>query len=311
MTLYPELRNYLQSKVSTMVTELKVVPIKEWIDYKFGAFLDLQNFQKDNLISTGIFNGAGELKFIYTERTAKLNNELMALMKEPFESPCSYGDNKDAEIIDACYNAMIEHAKITVADAFSICREEKKLDELTKDERMFINCLNANKEIDLRVPDELNYSLGKIWNLVVENVCENSSIRGYDANCYRIGDVRVGRYIPPTASEVCSLMQSLIEFICSDYLDEYPFVKACLIHYGFELIHPYCDGNGRLGRIIMNYYLRNRGINSVRDISVCKCIYDYRPLYYINLEEAENEYNDCTPFVEFLLQCFVQAYNHK
>ena len=67
---------------------------------------------------------------------------------------------------------------------------------------------------------------------------------------FRSGDVRVGAHIPPHYTNVSALMIELCDFINSEQYDEFPFIKAALIHYMFESIHPFCDGNGRTGRVL-------------------------------------------------------------
>jgi Fic family protein len=80
-------------------------------------------------------------------------------------------------------------------------------------------------------------------------------VRGRDKSPgqYRQRQVQIGssgRYIPPPNIEVPRLMQNLEEFINADNgLD--PLIKSFIVHYQFEAIHPFEDGNGRVGRVIL------------------------------------------------------------
>ena len=69
-------------------------------------------------------------------------------------------------------------------------------------------------------------------------------------------------YMPPQdALEIESLMQNLEAFINNDELmDIDPLIKMAVIHYQFEAIHPFFDGNGRTGRIILLLYLKMTGL---------------------------------------------------
>ena len=66
-------------------------------------------------------------------------------------------------------------------------------------------------------------------------------------------------YVPPPPSEVPELMEDLVTFANDTPEDFDPVSHAAIIHAQFEAIHPYGDGNGRLGRVLVNRTLRRRG----------------------------------------------------
>lgn len=103
-------------------------------------------------------------------------------------------------------------------------------------------------------------------------------------------------------------MTAFIDFYHSNILDDKPFIKASIIHFAFETIHPFCDGNGRLGRLMMNNYLISQGIDSCRAVSFSEQIDKNRGLYDGAFEKAENVYSDCTPFIEYALEVMANAY---
>jgi Fic family protein len=65
-------------------------------------------------------------------------------------------------------------------------------------------------------------------------------------------------FVPPPADAIASLMRDLIAYANRDHLD--PVTQAALLHAQFETIHPYGDGNGRLGRILIGWLLKRRGV---------------------------------------------------
>lgn len=84
---------------------------------------------------------------------------------------------------------------------------------------------------------------------------------------YRTGDVWIGakgtnqdeaRYIPPDALHISELMKKLEQFI--QQTDIHPLVACGVIHHRFEAIHPFEDGNGRTGRLIITLYLLKTGM---------------------------------------------------
>ncbi|MCY4373336.1 MAG: Fic family protein [Spirochaetaceae bacterium] len=74
--------------------------------------------------------------------------------------------------------------------------------------------------------------------------------------------VRVGTHIAPAPERVEPLMASALLDYSSD-LDSYFLDKVALFHLQFETIHPFCDGNGRMGRVIINFQLYRLGLPSV------------------------------------------------
>ena len=75
------------------------------------------------------------------------------------------------------------------------------------------------------------------------------------AGKFRTYLVRVGPYIPPDWQDVKPLMNELIKFYKSNKNKMHPVELAARMHHKFESIHPFGDGNGRIGRLIMNHIL--------------------------------------------------------
>lgn len=62
-------------------------------------------------------------------------------------------------------------------------------------------------------------------------------------------------YNPPAASETKKYMDELISFMNNSEDGVNPLIKAAMIHSQFESIHPFSDGNGRIGRVLISLYL--------------------------------------------------------
>ncbi len=75
------------------------------------------------------------------------------------------------------------------------------------------------------------------------------------AGKYRNYNVRVGSHIAPNYQEVKKLMNQLIRFINKEKDNINPVELSAIVHYRFEKIHPFGDGNGRIGRLLMNHIL--------------------------------------------------------
>jgi len=107
-------------------------------------------------------------------------------------------------------------------------------------------------------------------------------------------------YTPPEGEDrIRKKLKNLEEFIHkSDSLD--PLIKMSLIHYQFEAIHPFFDGNGRTGRIIILLYLKLSGLLELPALYISKYIIENKNEYYISLRKV-TEKGEWTKWIIFML----------
>lgn len=97
--------------------------------------------------------------------------------------------------------------------------------------------------------------------------------------------LKTARFIPPSVEDMEQAMSDLERFIHSeDHLD--PLIKAALIHYQFETIHPFLDGNGRIGRMMITLYLIDRGLLSQEVLYLSYFLKRNQIEYYDRLTEV-------------------------
>ncbi|WP_236648959.1 Fic family protein [Spirosoma sp. 209] len=98
-------------------------------------------------------------------------------------------------------------------------------------------------------------------------------------------------YIPPQeADRVVSLMVNLEQFINDDtLLDVDPLVKMAIVHYQFESIHPFYDGNGRTGRIINMLYLVQKDLLHLPILYMSRYIIQHKSGYYERLQAVRDQ----------------------
>lgn len=125
---------------------------------------------------------------------------------------------------------------------------------------------------------------------------------------YRSGGVGIFNgqnvvHVAPPASRVPALMKDLFRWV--KRTDTHPLVKSCVFHYEFEFIHPFQDGNGRLGRLWQSAILKDWK-KVFAWIPVESLIKENQAKYYRVLRACDAS-ADSTAFVEFLLLLILKA----
>ncbi len=107
-------------------------------------------------------------------------------------------------------------------------------------------------------------------------------------------------FIPPIYESINSLMGDLEKFAHNTDFYFPDLLKIALIHYQFETIHPFLDGNGRVGRLMITLYLVEKGILKKPILYLSDFFERNRLLYYDNLTRVR-ENNDITQWFKFFL----------
>lgn len=107
-------------------------------------------------------------------------------------------------------------------------------------------------------------------------------------------------FVPPVHASIGELIADIEKFVHNDkqYFPE--LLKAALVHYQFETIHPFLDGNGRVGRLLITLYLVSRGILKQPVLYLSDFFERNRQLYYDNLMRVR-EKNDLLQWFKFFL----------
>jgi len=120
-----------------------------------------------------------------------------------------------------------------------------------------------------------------------------------EAGRYRTIRVRVGPYSPPPPERVSGLMFELLEWWNKDSGALTPVLSSAIVHYQFEAIHPFADGNGRTGRALALWELYRRGFDTHHIFSVDEYYWEGRPRYYAALQAVPQHGEDLTSWLEY------------
>lgn len=113
-------------------------------------------------------------------------------------------------------------------------------------------------------------------------------------------------FIPPVHSAINDLMSDIEKF-ANDELNHLPdLLKIALIHYQFETIHPFLDGNGRVGRLLITLYLVSKGILKQPILYLSDFFEKNRILYYDNLMRVRT-HNDLSQWFKFFLSGIIET----
>ena len=168
----------------------------------------------------------------------------------------------------------------------------------------------------------LNYGIGRVINddfpLCNRLICEihNKLLQGVRGKHKTPGEFRRSQnwiggtkpsdalFVPPSILDLPELMSDFERFINNDEIKVPHLIKIALLHYQFETIHPFLDGNGRIGRLIIPLYLLSKGVLD----KPCFYISDYfeknRNAYYEALDRVRVK-NDLRHWIKFFLSASI------
>lgn len=207
-------------------------------------------------------------------------------------------------LLDSFASATIEGARTTVAKVQNSIKHP-----ITKDDKMVVNTLKAQQiAYETGIVAE---NIRPLWEILVKDVCENVSV---DGPKYRSGQVYIGSntqivHTPERPENIEIRMQDLFN-LCNIFKDK--LVLACIVHFYFVYIHPFCDGNGRFARLWQNVILSSYNTN-FRGLIISNEINKSLNEYYKVIQDAEFAYNnmiDITPFIEYMLKCICSALDY-
>ena len=211
---------------------------------------------------------------------------------------------------EAISSMYIEGTQTTISDVF-----ESEMTSKCDDDKVMIEFRNHTKALIygseyLQVENFTHSFIQKIHALMMDKILspENEKDRGkYKSSDNRIvNSVGTVIYTPPTHSETKKYMDELISYMNNTIDDIHPLIKAAIIHSQFESIHPFSDGNGRVGRVLVSLYLFKAKVINFPFFYMSEAISADKSVYYNMLTDTrKNNYNEWIKY--FLKKITVQT----
>ncbi len=191
-----------------------------------------------------------------------------------------------------------------------------EMDELLNDDYSSIKEIRNDKKEVQNYINALNYAIDRLNDLPISNRLLKeihkilmAGVRGENKypGEFRITQNWIGGsslinafYIPPHQDDIETLMADLENFIHNNVIRVPHLIKIAIIHYQFETIHPFCDGNGRLGRLLIILYLINFKLLDKPILYLSYFFEKHKPSYYDYLNNVRKN-NDMISWILFFL----------
>jgi len=117
-------------------------------------------------------------------------------------------------------------------------------------------------------------------------------------------------YIPPLHTEIDDLMKDLENFLHNTTVDVPELIRIGIAHYQFESIHPFLDGNGRIGRLLITLYLVSTGLLTKPSLYLSDYFEKHKNLYYDNLNGVRID-NNLLQWLKFFLVGVIETSNNS
>lgn len=214
---------------------------------------------------------------------------------------------------EAISSMYIEGTQTTISDVFeNEVKNSVVQNKIMVEVRNHINTLIYGADI-LRMEGFSNRFLKKIHELMLNGIItkqkEKSLGKYKEKDNYIVNSLGKVVFTPPSYTETQMYMDDLIEFMNNTTDGINSLIKAAISHAQFESIHPFEDGNGRVGRLLVSLYLFKAKVINFPFFYISEAISQDKAVYYNQLTGTRN--GDYNAWIKFFLQKLImQTQNH-
>ncbi|MCX6717270.1 MAG: Fic family protein [Candidatus Taylorbacteria bacterium] len=214
---------------------------------------------------------------------------------------------------DATYSSQIEGTKATMQDAVAapVTEEKNRKAPDVDDIEHYIQAANYGTERTKEFPVSLRFIRELHEKLITGARATQLAYPGefrHSQNWIGGRTPADASFVPPAPDDMNKSLHELEKFIHAN--DDYPsLIRAGLIHAQFETIHPFTDGNGRTGRMLITMYIHHAGLLEEPVLYLSSYFKKYQKLYYQKLQGYHDEDSDIDGWLEFFLEGVVEIAN--
>ncbi len=236
-------------------------------------------------------------KYILTPRIVKLLQDIEGARQviENTAIPTEIEANirRQSTLKSSLYSARIEGNTLTLDDLPRSTSKSQKKQEV-------FNVLKATNWLySQRAKDLSLTAILKLHTLCMDGLLSKMELGKYRTEPEAIfNSAGIAVYLAPRPSQIIPLLQKMLTFTNSSKEQFIP-IKACLVHYTFEKIHPFTDGSGRVGRLAMQAVLHRDGYGMKGLLAIEEYLDIHRSDYYDALTDTDR---DVTGYLEFMLE---------
>lgn len=241
-------------------------------------------------------------KYILTPKISEYLQSIEASKQviESFPLPSEIEQNirRASTLRSSLYSARIEGNPLTLDEYSNKPSTDQKKVEV-------MNILKGLEFIHERQARDITINvLLETHEIVMKGLIEKAELGNFRKAVSAIyNSSGIAIYMPPPPRQVTKLVGKLLVFANSTK-EQFVPIRAILTHYSFEKIHPFLDGNGRVGRLLLQAVLAKSGYGMKGLLSIEEYLDTHRSVYYRALEDTER---DTTGFVEFMLEALADT----
>lgn len=273
---------YTSKLVSTKCMKNSIGTIKRHYNgYKYLSLVAFPSAQLQQAIPADVIQRANDAQFLL----GKLSG-ITILLPDVDYFISSY------EIKDAAASAQIEGTQATIVDALEYAADPASTHPTDADDiANYITALHYG--LTRLQQDDFPFSLRFIRELHSALMRNARATHFANPGEFRVTQNWIGgtrpdnaSFVPPAPEELTGALKDIEQFIHKPFV--HPVIDAGLLHAQFETIHPFLDGNGRTGRLLITFYLIHHGYLELPVLFLSSYFKKHQQVYYQRLSDYHN-----------------------